>query len=259
MKKEKIEYEKMRKKTDFTVRNQLKIILEEHPELRKRRFDNEYIDTEQKLRDIITEYDMYIDKTMECVKKLQEYDLESLKLMVDKYECIFCYSAKKKKKLLLAFSEEKKEANNIFPYNNKEKISSQMIANRIYEIHNRIINKYTERLNGVNDISKSLDRKRALEIFITVQKDLFEIDTKILPVKDINGNVQKEIPMPYAYYRLIMCVDNLQRILFSEISKEFEYMSSDSYARLGESVEYGAKTEVITINGIDAYGDIYRK
>lgn len=140
-----------------------------------------------------------------------------------------------------------------------EKISSRIIADRIYKLHQRVIIKYLSSLKQVIDISKCNDRKIALEIFLYLQKDLFAYDIKNIPILNEQGDIVKTEKIPYTYDKLIMCVDNLQNILFSEINGKIEYLSQERYARPGETVEYGKKVEVININGQDAYGNIYRK
>lgn len=98
---------KTRQKESFEIKERLENVLKANPELRKRRFCDEVVSVKQKLDDIVTEYDLYIDKTMECVQKLQEYSLENFKLLVDKYSCSYCYS--KRKNLVRYFQREKKK------------------------------------------------------------------------------------------------------------------------------------------------------
>lgn len=82
----------------FKYRNELKEILENNPEIRKRRFSDDVIEVEQSLKDILVKYDMYIDRMMETIKKLNRYEYENLELYVEEYKCVLNFTKSKKEK-----------------------------------------------------------------------------------------------------------------------------------------------------------------
>ncbi|MCM3146118.1 hypothetical protein [Brevibacillus sp. MER 51] len=244
---------KIREIESFKHRNKLKEVLENHPEIRKRRFSEDVIEVEQKLKDILVKYDMYIDKMMESIKTLKGYDYEELKLCVEEYESVFNFSKAKKRKILKFFNPEIKEIKRIYPYALNEKVSSEIIANRIYTIHKRLVKKIDAHMQNIEDINKSGERSEALGLFLLFQNEIYGTDIKYIP------KVNPEIEIQYVYNILNMCVDNLQWILFGELSNRYEYQSQEYYVRKGESVEYGSMTKIIEMEGKTAYGDIYRK
>lgn len=231
----------------FKYRNELKEILENNPEIRKRRFSDDVIEVEQSLKDILVKYDMYIDRMMETIKKLNRYEYENLELYVEEYKCVLNFTKSKKRKILKYFNPEINEIERIYPYVLNEKVSSEIIANRIYIIHKRFIEKINTHMQNIEDIKRCADRKQAFSLFIQLQKDIYGTDVKKL----------SEIELHYAYNKLNMCVDNLQWILIGELTNSYKYYSQERYVRKGESVEYGGATKLIDMTG--AYMDIYRK
>ncbi|WKT76880.1 hypothetical protein [Lysinibacillus fusiformis] len=240
---------KIRRIELFDHRNELKEVLENYPEIRKRRFSDDVIGVEQSLKDIIVKYDIYIDKMMETIKTLKRYDYEELKLCVEEYKCVFNFTKAKKRKILKYFNPEIKEIQEIYPFALNEKVSSEIIANRIYTIHKRFVEKIDAHMQQIEDIDNYENRKQAFSLFLLFQKEIYGTGEKVI----------SEIEIQYAYNKLNMCVDNLQWILFGELTNRYEYRSQGYYIRKGESVEYGSTTKMIEMAGHTAYGDIYRK
>lgn len=238
---------KIREKESFKYRNELKEVLDNNPEIRKRRFSDDVIEVEQSLKDIIIKYDMYINRMMETIKKLNRYEYEDLELYVEEYKCAFNFTKAKKRKILKLFNSEIKEIEKIYPYALNEKVSSEMIADRIYIIHKRFIEKINTHIQNIEDIKRCGDRKQAFILFIHLQGEIYGTGVMKISKKEIH----------YAYNKLNMCVDNLQWILFGELTNRYKYYSQERYVIKGESVEYGGPTKMIEMTA--AYEDIYRK
>ncbi|NMA84560.1 MAG: hypothetical protein GX962_11965 [Epulopiscium sp.] len=251
--------EKIKETNSYEYEKKLGELLLEYPQLRKSRFDDNVIDVEQKLKDIIIQYDIYIDKMMENIECLINSNLEELELYIDEYVCVFNFSKKKKHNILNHFKPEIVEANRIYPYDSNEQISSVTIANRLYTIHTRFIKKIIAHLQKIEDISKCADRKEALILFLWLQDDIYGTDVKVIPIIDSNEEVISETKIDYVYNKLNMCIDNLQSILFGEISNKYNYYPQEYFVRKGESVEYGHMIKMVEMAGDVAYGDIYRK
>jgi len=260
MKREIIEHnKKIREIESSKHRNELKEVLDNHPEIRKRRFSDDVIEVEQRLKDIIVKYDMYIDKMVDSIETLKRYDFGELRLCVEEYECVFNFDINKKRKILKCFNSEIKEVKRIYPYALKEKVSSEIIANRIYSIHKRLLEKIDVHMQNIEDINKCGDRKEALRLFFWFQNEIYGTGIKNISIENSNNEDISEKVIPYSYNLLNMCVDNLQWILFGELTNRYEYHSQEYYLRKGESVEYGSMTKIIEMAGDIAYGDIYRK
>ncbi|WP_413406697.1 hypothetical protein [Paenibacillus amylolyticus] len=247
---------KIKEIESFKYRAKLKQVLENHPEIRKRRFSEDVLEVEQKLKDILVKYDMYIDKMMESIDTLKRYDYEELKLCVEEYKSIFNYSIVKKRKILRFLSPEIKR---IYPYDLNEKVSSEIIAKRIYKIHKRLVEKIGSHMQNIEDINKSGDRSDALGLFLLFQNEIYGLGVKSISTVNSKNEATSEMKIHYAYNILNMCVDNLQWILFAELTNRHEFRSQEYYVRKGYSVEYGTLMKTIEMDGKTAYGDIYRK
>lgn len=243
----------------FKYRNELKEVLEKHPEIRKRRFNDDVIEVEQRLKDIIVEYDMYVEKMIGIIRMLKRHDFEELKLCVEEYKCAFNFTRVKKRKILKCFNPEIKGMERIYPYDLNENVSSEIIANRIYIIHKRLIEKIDVHMQDIENINQHGDRKRAFALFLWLQDEIYGTGIKNIPSVNSNNEVISTTEIHYAYNKINMCVDNLQWILFGELTNRYQYRSQEYYVKKGESVEYGSKTKIIEMDGHTAFGDIYRK
>lgn len=238
---------KIKEIQSFEYRNELKEVLENNPQIRKRRFSDDVIGVERSLKDILVKYDIYIESMMETIKNLNIFDYENLELYVKEYKCAFKFSKAKKRKILKHFNPEIEEIQLIYPFVLNENVSSEMIADRIYKINKNFIGKINTNMQMVKNINRYEDRKQAFSIFIFLQKDIYGTDKKVILGKEIH----------YAYNKLNMCVDNLQWILLAELTNRYKYYSQERYVRKGESVEYGGMAK--TLEMTEAYVDIYRK
>ncbi|MES5865872.1 hypothetical protein [Bacillus cereus group sp. RP32] len=253
------EYNKeFRKVESFKSRNELKEVLEKHPEIRKSRFSDDVIEVDQRLRDIIIEYDMYVEKMMEIIRILKRHDLEELKLCVEEYKCAFNFTKAKKRKILKCFNPKIEGIERIYPYGLNENVSSEVIANRIYKIHKRLIEKIDARMQKIEDINQTRDRIQAFSLFLSLQDEIYGAGIGNIPVTS-NNEVTSNIEIHYAYNKINMCVDNLQWILFGELTNGYKYRSQGYYAKKIESFENGIKTKTIEMDGRTVFGDIYRK
>lgn len=252
------EIEPLRENLSHKYEEELTKLLTDNPILRKCRFSDDYIPVEQKLRDIITQYDVYIEKTFKSYSEIETHGLEELELLVRKYECRFNYSKKKRKRISEEFSASKVEGENIYTYDLTECVSSNDVCNRIYEVHCNLLDKYKSLMWDVEDIDKYNYRIKALNIFLILQREIYKIEKTKL-IENVSEEYKDKNELNVVYSRILMNLANIQNILWGEISGEYKYIPFQKFIIRGKSVEYGQEVKSMTVSGDVLYGSIYRK
>jgi hypothetical protein len=86
-------------------------------------------------------------------------------------------------------------------------------------------------MQDIENIKQHGDRKRAFTLFLWLQDEIYGTGIKNIPTINSNNEVISNTEIHYAYNKINMCVDNLQWILFGELTNRYEYRSQEYYVK----------------------------
>ena len=243
----------------YDSEDELRRFLDDNPQIRKRRFDeNKEISTEQKMRDIITAYDLYIDESMNIYKSILNVNLDVLFFLTNGYDSFYGYSKKTKRNIGDKLNVSSNERNNIIPKNAMEELSSNYISDRIFKVHDYFQRKIRNNLEDFDNPESPFQRVEIMQVLMMLQKEVYGEAIHRIGQVDENGE-RKEFEISYAFNKLKLCLRNLGSILLSEIEKDYKLYSEFEFAIPGKSVEYGGVSTTKVKDVSEIYGSIYRE
>lgn len=230
---------------------------------------------EEKLYDIIQEFDYKLEKAVEVYRKILSIDLAELEDILDDIDTFWSYGKGKRE-----FLKEKIHDNEIYPalYWTKKDVflkqveilksscslshkidklliirgqgrcSIQSIIQRIYDIQMRgmkIINNIFD-YHDLEELQK-YDKESLVDGIMTLQTRFLENGKSKFADKDVI----------YTYNKFVYYMINLDNILLYDLTKRFKYNPTADFAILRERFEGGSHIKVKVYQGKDVFGNLY--